>query len=57
MITTSAMAGPYMQFQGDPLYAFGNRLSSTTFAYKNLRLIGKTLDPDGEVTISGDVTN
>jgi len=47
----------YMYFQGDPLYAFGHGLSYTTFAYKNLRLSSKTLEPGGKVTISVDVTN
>ena len=47
----------YLYFQGDPLYPFGHGLSYTTFAYKNLRLSGKTLSPGGKVTISVDVTN
>ena len=47
----------YMYFRGNPLYPFGHGLSYTTFEYKNLRLSDKTLQRDGKVTISFDVTN
>ena len=47
----------YMYFQGEPLYPFGHGLSYTTFTYKNLQCSSKTLDPDGKISISVDVTN
>ena len=47
----------YMYFRGEPLYPFGFGLRYTTFAYSNLVLSADRLAPDGEVTVSVDVTN
>ncbi len=47
----------YMYFQGNPLYPFGHGLSYTTFAYRNLRVGGKTLGPGGKVTLAFEVSN
>ena len=47
----------YRYFHGEPLYAFGHGLSYTTFSYENLRTSGDTLEGDGSVTVSVDVTN
>lgn len=47
----------YMYFKGEPLYPFGYGLSYTTFRFSNLRTSSPTLDKNGEVTVSVDVTN
>jgi len=47
----------YRFFEGEPLYAFGHGLSYTTFEYDNLRTSAETLDQDGTLTVSVDVTN
>jgi beta-glucosidase len=47
----------YMYFEGEPQYHFGHGLSYTTFAYANLRTSSSTLEQDGAVDVSVDVTN
>jgi beta-glucosidase len=47
----------YMYLEGEPQYHFGHGLSYTTFAYSNLRTSSATLDQDGAVDVSMDVTN
>jgi beta-glucosidase len=44
----------YMYYQGTPLYPFGYGLSYTTFTYSNAE---KSVDVDGDVVVSVDVTN
>jgi beta-glucosidase len=47
----------HMYFRGEPLYPFGFGLSYTIFRYSNLQFSTDHLAPDGEVTVSVDVTN
>src|SRR5665213_305755 len=47
----------YMYFKGDPLYPFGFGLSYTTFGYANLKTSSLTLERDGVLTVSVEVTN
>lgn len=47
----------YMYFQGVPLYPFGHGLSYTTFHYSNLRVMGTTLKPGGEISVQMQLTN
>jgi beta-glucosidase len=47
----------YMYFRGQPLYPFGFGLSYTTFRFSSLRTSTATLDADGTMTVSVDVTN
>jgi beta-glucosidase len=47
----------YRYFKGKPLYAFGDGLSYTSFAYAHLRLSSKTLHAGDTLTADADVTN
>jgi beta-glucosidase len=47
----------YMYFKGDPLYPFGFGLSYTTFGYANLKTSSPSLEKDGVLTVSVEVTN
>ncbi len=47
----------YMYLKGAPLYAFGHGLSYTNFAYSALTLSAATIQTDGTVNVSVDVTN
>ncbi|GIH20980.1 glycoside hydrolase family 3 protein [Rugosimonospora africana] len=47
----------YLYFRGTPLYPFGHGLTYSPVEYDNLRLSSSTVEPDGEVRISLDVTN
>jgi beta-glucosidase len=47
----------YMYFKGKPLYPFGYGLSYTTFSYANIRTSAPSMEKDGTITVSVDVTN
>ncbi len=47
----------YRYFKGKPLFAFGDGLSYTTFAYKDLKVSAATLRAGDPLTVEADVTN
>ena len=47
----------YRYFKGKPLFAFGDGLSYTTFAYSNLKLSSANLHAGDTLTAEADVTN
>ncbi|MDX6443468.1 MAG: beta-glucosidase [Blastocatellia bacterium] len=47
----------YLDVSWTPLFPFGYGLSYTQFQLSNLRLSQRTIRPDGQVTVSVDVTN
>ncbi len=47
----------YLDIDNEPLYPFGYGLSYTTFRYGPLRLSGNSMDRNGKITASVDVTN
>jgi len=47
----------YWDVASKPLYPFGYGLSYTSFSFKNLKLSSKSIQPDGSVDVSVDVTN
>ncbi len=48
---------PYLFAKNSPLFPFGWGLSYTTFKFSNLRLAAASIAPEGETTVSVDVTN
>lgn len=48
---------PYLYAKGAPLYAFGQGLSYTTFAYSGLNLSSSKIKADGTVTVSVEIAN
>jgi beta-glucosidase len=47
----------YRYFKGKPLFAFGDGLSYTTFAYSGLQLSPHSLKAGGTLTVAADVKN
>jgi len=47
----------YLYYRGTPLYPFGHGLTYSPVEYANLRLSADSIGPDGEVTVSVEVTN
>jgi beta-glucosidase len=47
----------YLYYRGDPLYAFGHGLTYSPVEYSDLRLSQTSAEPDGEVTVTVEVTN
>jgi beta-glucosidase len=47
----------YRYFKGKPLFAFGDGLSYTTFAYSGLKLSSKTLKAGNTLTVEAEVRN
>jgi beta-glucosidase len=47
----------YRYFGGEPLYPFGYGLSYTSFTYRNARLEHSSVEADGTIAVSVDVTN
>jgi beta-glucosidase len=53
-----SMAGrTYRYFKGKPLFAFGDGLSYTTFAYSNLKLSQASVQAGETLTVEADVAN
>ncbi|QXP66031.1 beta-glucosidase BglX [Polaribacter sp. AHE13PA] len=47
----------YIDVRNEPLYPFGYGLSYTTFDYENLKLDTSSINMDGEINVSVEVTN
>ncbi|HEV2464223.1 MAG TPA: glycoside hydrolase family 3 C-terminal domain-containing protein [Acidobacteriaceae bacterium] len=47
----------YMYFKGKPLYPFGYGLSYTRFRFSNMKTSTSSIEKDGSITVSADVTN
>jgi beta-glucosidase len=47
----------YRYFKGQPLYAFGDGLSYTTFAYSDIRLSSQSFKAGSPLTVEADVRN
>jgi beta-glucosidase len=48
---------PYLFEKPGPLFPFGHGLSYTTFKFSNLKLSSARMAPEGQTTVSVDVTN
>ena len=47
----------YLDVDNNPLYPFGYGLTYTKFAYSPIQMNSNTMTPDGEITLSVEVTN
>jgi len=47
----------YMYINGKPLFPFGYGLSYTQFGYSNLKLDRKSINSNGEITVTADIKN
>ena len=47
----------YMYIKGEPLFPFGHGLSYTKFEYSKMNISSKTINKDGQITVSVDVKN
>jgi beta-glucosidase len=55
--SSPSLRGQYVEMDVNPLYPFGNGLTYTTFAYTELRVTPEQIPPDGQATVSVEVTN